>query len=458
MKDFDKLELNHSLLKILEEIGFKEPTEIQNKVIPLALAGKDVIGKSATGSGKTLAFGAPIIEKISKKEGIKALILTPTRELTEQVSKSLSLFSRYKNLKVVSVYGGVSIILQIKDLRDADIVVSTPGRLLDHISRGTIDLSKIKTLVLDEADRMLDMGFFKDVTKIIGYCPKNRQTLLFSATISSEIIKISNIYMNHPVEVSAESHVDPSKLKQIFYDVPSKEKFSLFVHLLKEEHSKLVMVFCNTKRNTRFLESNLQRHNFDALALHGDLNQNQRNRILEHFHKSEKFILVCTDVAARGLDIKNVSHVYNYDSPKTNDEYIHRVGRTARAGKEGKAITILSERDYENFNNVLRDGVLKIDKVPLPKFEKVFFNVPESRERGQRNMNRGRNFRGRADGNSRYGNNRDERRNVDRDFRGHTDRDDKDKREFIHRKNTRNKSFGRQTSKGFSRYSNRSRR
>lgn len=431
---FDKLGLNQGLLKILEEIGFKEPTEIQDKVIPLALAGKDVIGKSATGSGKTLAFGAPIIQKAIRGNGLKALILAPTRELTEQVSKSLLLFSRYKDLKVVSVYGGISINLQIKNLREADIVVGTPGRLLDHISRGTIDLSRIKILVLDEADRMLDMGFFKDVTKIIGYCPKTRQTLLFSATISREIIEISNRYMNHPIEVSAESYVDPSKLEQVFYDVSSKEKFSLLVHLLKEEHSKLVMVFCNTKRNTRFLGSNLQRHGFDALALHGDLNQNQRNRILEHFHKSEKFILVCTDVAARGLDIKNVSHVYNYDSPKTSDEYIHRVGRTARAGKEGKAITILSERDYENFNRVLNDGVLKIEKVPSPEFQKVFFNVSELKERGQIN------------------------RKMTRDFRGHADRGGRDRKQFMHRRHTRSRSFGRRISKGFSKYGNRYRR
>ncbi len=425
MKDFDKLGLNQGLLKILEEIGFKEPTEIQYKVIPLALAGKDVIGKSATGSGKTLAFGAPIIEKIEKGSGLKTLILTPTRELTEQVSKSLSLFSRYKNLKVVSVYGGVSISLQIKNLREADIVVCTPGRLLDHISRGTIDLSRIKILVLDEADRMLDMGFFEDVTKIIEYCPKIRQTLLFSATISNEIIEISKKYMIHPIEVSAESYVDPSKLEQIFYDVSSKEKFSLLVHLLKEEHSKLVMVFCNTKRNVKFLGDNLRRYDFDVLALHGDLNQNQRNRILEHFHKSEKFILVCTDVAARGLDIKNVSHVYNYDSPKTSNEYIHRVGRTARAGREGKAITILSERDYENFNRVLRDGVLKIEKVQLPEFKKVFFHRPILKRREAGYRNRGR------------------------EFRGHINRD----RRPVHSRHTGSRSFHKGNQRGFGRHS-----
>ncbi len=455
MKDFDKLGLNQSLLKILEEIGFKEPTEIQYKVIPLALAGKDVIGKSATGSGKTLAFGAPIIEKIRKGYGLNTLILTPTRELTEQVSKSLSLFSRYKDLKVVSVYGGVSISLQIKNLRDADIAVGTPGRLLDHISRGTINLSRIKILVLDEADRMLDMGFFKDVTKIIGHCPKNRQTLLFSATISNEIIEISKRYMNHPVEVSAESYIDPSKLKQVFYDVSSKKKFSLLVHLLKEERSKLVMVFCNTKRNTRFLGDNLQRQGFDALALHGDLNQNQRNRILEHFHKSEKFILVCTDVAARGLDIKNVSHIYNYDSPKTSEEYIHRVGRTARAGKEGKAITLLSERDYENFSRVLRDSVLKIEKISLPEFKEVFFNMSELKVGGI-NRNRGRYFRvrenrGGRDGRRNAGRDfrgrenrggRDGRRNAGRDFRGRENRGGRDGRQFT-RGRTGGRGFGR---------------
>jgi len=389
MKNFNELGLDKNLLRIFEEIGFDELTEIQEKVIPLAVAGKDVIAKSATGSGKTLAFGFPIIEKIKIRGGLQTLILTPTRDLAEQISKSLKIFSKYKPLKIITIYGGVSLNPQIEDLKEAEIVIGTPGRILDHLSKKTINLSKIKILVLDEADRMLDMGFIKDVTDIIYRCPKNRQTLLFSATISDEIMSIAKRYMINPVPVSAESYVDPSKLKQVFYDISQKEKFSLLAHLLKNESSKLVMVFCNTKRTANLIGNNLKRYEFDALILHGGLNQNQRKKILEHFHKSEKFILVCTDVAARGLDIKNVSHIYNYDSPKTSIDYIHRIGRTARAGKDGKAITLLSDRDYENFRRINNDSSLNIEQIQLPKFETFFVEVSKpKRNMGFRRGNR----------------------------------------------------------------------
>ena len=404
MKSFKEIGLSQGLLKVLEDIHFSEPSEIQEKVIPLALAGKDVIGGSATGSGKTLAFGAPIIQKIKTGEGLQALVLTPTRELAQQVSKAISVFSKYNPLRIVSIYGGVSLGPQINDLKSTNIVVGTPGRILDHLSRKTINLSKIKFLVLDEADRMLDMGFYKDVTEIIHKCPKDRQTLLFSATVSADIAEIARRHMNHPIEVSVESYVDPSKLEQIFYEVSSKEKFSLLVHLLKNEGSKLVMVFCNTKRNARSIGDNLRRYGFDAMALHGDLHQNKRNQIIEHFHKSEKFILVCTDVAARGLDIKNVSHIYNYDSPKTSTEYIHRIGRTARAGKEGKAITILSERDFENFRRVLNDPALHIKHTTPQEFDKKPINMSSSERQGRSrfsgNRGRGGNFRGRERSNT----------------------------------------------------------
>ncbi len=407
MNKFKEIGLSQNLVRVLEEIKFEEPTEIQEKVIPLALAGKDVIGESATGSGKTLAFGAPIIENIERGKFLQALILTPTRELAEQVSKSLMAFSKYSSLKVVSVYGGVSLNPQIDDLRRAEIAVGTPGRILDHIARRTINLSKVRFLVLDEADRMFDMGFFEDVTKIIGHCSRERQTFLFSATISQEILEISKRYMHNAVEVSVEHYVDSSKLEQSYYEVSSREKFSLLVHLLKKEESKLVLVFCNTKRNADIIGKNLKRYGLDSSVLHGGLAQNKRTRVLESFHKSDKLILVCTDVAARGLDIKNLSHVYNYDSPKTSTEYIHRAGRTARAGKEGKVITILSEKDYENFRNVLRDDSLKIEKIPVPEFEKVFVKMNDdghrgsfggSRERGRGGFSRGGSGFGRREG------------------------------------------------------------
>jgi len=279
------------------------------------------------------------------------LILTPTRELAEQVKDALKRF--YRSLKIMAVYGGVSINPQIQYLPSANVVVATPGRLLDHLGRGTIDLSRIKLLVLDEADRMLDMGFINDVEDIMRACPKNRQTLFFSATISKEIEELADDYMKNPEFISVTKHVDPSKLKQVYYDVQKNIKLSLLVHLLKEEESKLVMVFCNTRRTTDFVTKNLRANDVNAVAIHGGLSQNKRTRTMELFNGNHAGILVCTDVAARGLHIDNVSHIYNYEIPKDANDYVHRIGRTARAGEEGKAINLLCDNDYDNYTRVI---------------------------------------------------------------------------------------------------------
>ena len=419
--EFGKLGLSAGMLKVLSDSGIDSPTDIQAKAIPLVLAGRDVLGSSATGSGKTIAFGTPIIERLDAGNGIQTLILAPTRELAEQVGKTLEKYSKHAGLRVVEIYGGVSIVPQKHDLRSADIVVGTPGRILDHLRNDSLDLSKIRFLVLDEADRMLDMGFIDDVVTIINKCPKERQTLLFSATISSDISRIAKHYMNEPVLVESESQVDPAKLHQIYYDTPSNLKFSLLVHLLKEERKGLVMVFCNTRRNADYVVHNLERNGIDAIAIHGGLAQNKRSRVMEEFHSSKALILVCTDVAARGLDIKNVSHIYNFDVPKTSTEYIHRIGRTARAGKEGIAITIVSQRDYDSFRNVLRDPAITIKQVPMPEIQSIpvrfreetsdrdnrgrltfggrgrFSGSRERTDRGSSYGGRGRSFGGRGD-------------------------------------------------------------
>ena len=281
MEKFRKLNLSEGILKVIEEEKFHEPTEIQNKTIPLVLSGKDVIGSSATGSGKTLVFGVGVVQGVEKGKGIQALILTPTRELAEQVAKDLRKFSKNFGLNIKEVYGGVSILPQIEALRKTEIVVGTPGRILDHLERRTLNLEKVRFLVLDEADRMLEMGFIRDVEKIIMSCPKKRQTMLFSATIDRDIEKIAKKYMDNPVSAEVESYVDPSKLKQIFYDVPQDKKFSLLVHLLKKERNGLVMVFCNTRQNTDILVNNLKRYDIKAMAIHGGLTQNRRNDIME---------------------------------------------------------------------------------------------------------------------------------------------------------------------------------
>ena len=398
MENFAKLGLSKEVLSVLKIEGFEEPTEIQIKAIPLALAGKDIIGSSATGSGKTLAFASSIIENLKPNKNVQALILTPTRELAEQVAESISNFSKNKNLNVFAVYGGVDIQRQIRNICRTDIVVGTPGRILDHLQRRTLKLNEVKFLVLDEVDRMLDMGFRRDVETIIKQCPIKRQTMLFSATLSSDFDYLVKKYTLNPEEISAKSFVEDSKLKQIYYDVPPSQKFSLLVHLLKKENSELAMIFCSTRRNADVVADNLNESGIKAKAIHGGLVQNKRLNILREFHDKNFNILVCTDVAARGLDIKNVTHIYNYDLPKDSKDYIHRIGRTARAGENGKVINILSNRDYENFQNIKENKSLIIVQEKLPFIEQIRINPDAGKNkkfirRGNSQKRSNRNFR-----------------------------------------------------------------
>jgi len=373
MNTFKDFNLSEQLMNTIEKLGFNSPTEIQSKSIPLIMEGKDVIGESATGSGKTLAFGCGIIDHVTTHGGLQALVLTPTRELAEQVKDALLEISRQKPLFIISVYGGVAINPQIRDLSRANVVVATPGRFLDHLQRRTVNTSKIKILVLDEADRMLDMGFIDDVEKIIKSCPPKRQNMLFSATISSRIAQLANRYMSNPTKITAERMVDPDKLKQVYYDSKRDTKLSLLVHLLQHENSELVMVFSNTRRNTDFVVKNLRVNKIDAIAIHGGLTQNRRGKTIKSFNKGEVGVLVCTDVAARGLDINNVSHIYNYDIPIDPIDYIHRIGRTARAGEEGKAINLLCEMGHTNFRKILsKYKSFKIEKAEIPEFKKIY--------------------------------------------------------------------------------------
>jgi ATP-dependent RNA helicase DeaD len=436
MENFRKLKISEEILKALSEMKFENPTEIQEKAIPFVLQGRDVIAGASTGSGKTLAFGSGIIQNCEKLGRIQALILVPTRELAEQVCKSFKNFSKYKSLEIAAIYGGVSINPQIKQLYHADVVVGTPGRILDHLERRTIDLSEVKILVLDEADRMLDMGFIDDVESIIKRCPEFRQTLLFSATIQGKIGTLAKRYMSDPVEVMAESYVDPSKLTQIYYDVEDNQKFSLLVHLLKNDKSGLVMVFCNTQRNTDFVAKNLKLLGINALAIHGGHSQDKRTRTMDKFHAKDVDVLVCTDVAARGLDIKEVSHVYNYDSPMEANNYVHRIGRTARAGADGKAVNIIAQRDYENFTKIKRQHP-EIERQDVPEFSRVSIGFKHE----SRFDNRG--FRGGFSGNrGRFGGNRNFRRD-DRGF-GNSSGNDRDERSFSRHSNFRSRNSRRE--------------
>ncbi len=412
-----------ALLHSVRERGYLVPSEIQKKSIPEILNGKDVIAGASTGSGKTLAFAAGLVHNVKKDFGIQGLVLTPTRELAEQITNELLDFSKKKDLDVISVYGGVSINDQIRRLPRADIVVGTPGRILDHIDRNSIDLSRINTLVLDEADRMLDMGFRDDVERIIMRCSKKRQTLLFSATISDDIVHLAKRYMHDAVEISAESQVDPSKMEQVYYDVEDGLKYSLLKYLLEHENSKLAMVFCNTRRNVDFVANNLQAEGIEALPIHGGFSQEKRNKILENFHSKKIKVLIATDVAARGLDIDGVTHIYNYDTPPTKKEYVHRIGRTARAGNKGKVINIIASRDYENFHNLMT-GEFNIVLMETPFIEKARIKwIPQGRSMG-RDRDSKFGSRGRSGGFGGRENNRSSGRSPSRGYGGRNSRRD----------------------------------
>ena len=397
-----QIKLQPELQKVFSELGFSTFTEIQEKTIPLIQEGKDIIGQSYTGSGKTLAFGFPSIEKITHGHGIQMLILVPTRELCNQVTKEMEKFSKYKRINVVEVYGGVSINPQIDNLPEADIVVGTPGRLLDHMDRRTINLSKVKILVLDEADRMFDMGFIDDVRKIISHTPKNRQTLLFSATMSDSVIEVVHRHMNNPVKIKVQTHVDKVQLTQHYYDVDASDKFSLLVHLLKTEAREPIIIFCATRRMVDILNRNLMKQGVKSQGLHGGLTQSRRKQVMDAFAEHRLGVIIASDVAARGLDIKDVALVVNYDLPKTSKDYVHRIGRTARAGSKGQVISLLSQQDYENFNHVLQDRSLTIERIELPKFERVPFQMRSQQQFGgsfhnrQSHHSERSNYRGRS--------------------------------------------------------------
>jgi ATP-dependent RNA helicase DeaD len=399
MKMFSELPIDKRIIKALEEIGFIEMTEIQEKAIPACLDGKDVIAQSMTGSGKTAAFGIPIIEKIERGKGIQAVIIGPTRELVNQISAEMEKFSKHKRVEVATIYGGVSIEPQIFKLRHADVVVGTPGRMIDHMQRGSINLNNVKVLVLDEADRMLDMGFIDDIKRIISQMPSKKQTMLFSATMPDEIVYIAKRFMKESVKISGEKHISHKLLKHYYYDTKNDEKLSLLEFLIKKEKPHLAMVFCGTRHVTDFVANELYKANIEAKAIHGGLGQDSRMKILEGFHRGKPHVLVATDVAARGLDIKDVSHIFNYDIPKTVEDYTHRIGRTARFGKEGETISLLSKEDHEHFRKIIQYIDVQRNFVPkefVPR--KIFFRAYGHFHKSfsnRQNNNRRRGFRGR---------------------------------------------------------------
>ena len=364
---FQSLNLSSELLRTLEEVGFDQPTPIQKQVIPVQLNGSDVVGQAQTGTGKTAAFGIPILERLTPREGndgkhsCDALILTPTRELTNQVTEELKKLGKYKNLSLLSIYGGVSIEQQIKLLRKkVNIIVATPGRLLDHLNRGTVDLTQVRHFVLDEADEMLDMGFIQGIHQILKNLPSERQMLLFSATMSPEIKTIAKQYMTEPVtiSVSKQTMVLP-KIDQWFHRIAEWERLEGLCRVLNFYQPEMVLIFCQTKREVDELYRQLRDRDYRVEALHGDYSQYQREQVMQKFRNNDLHVLISTDLAARGIDA-NLEMVINYSIPENPEIYVHRIGRTGRAGRSGKAVTfatIDNSRQIHTIEKLIRTRI-----------------------------------------------------------------------------------------------------
>lgn len=346
--DFGGLNLSHDVLRELDLNGMEKPMPVQEQAIPLLMDGRDLVAEAKTGSGKTLAFAIPIVERVvTSRRFVQALVLTPTRELAEQVAGEVRKMGRGKGVRVACLCGGKSLNPQASLLREGvHVAVGTPGRILDLIGRRILRLDGVCILVLDEADRMLDMGFIDDIRRIISHVPAERQTMLFSATIPDRIRELARSVMREPESISINTEeMTVDEVEQYYYETPQEVKFNTFARVLKTEEPESAIVFCNTKRWAGTLSRLMNRAGFKSDALHGDLTQDQRDRVMSNFRNKRFRYLVATDVAARGLDINDVTHVFNYDLPREQGNYIHRVGRTARAGKSGKAISFITPHE-----------------------------------------------------------------------------------------------------------------
>jgi ATP-dependent RNA helicase RhlE len=361
---FKNLGLSGKLLKAVDAQGYTTPTEIQEQAIPAILEGKDLMGCAQTGTGKTAAFAMPTLDRLSKNETkvtgrgrkIRALVLAPTRELAVQIGDSFRVYGRYTKLRRTIIFGGVSQNHQVRDLNNGvDIVVATPGRLIDLINQKHVDLSHVETLILDEADRMLDMGFIHDLRKIIACVPTSRQTLLFSATIEREVRHLASQWLSHPVDLQlTPDTMTVDKIKQSVYFVEQRQKMRLLADWMREASWKRMLVFTRTKHGADKVAKRLQQAGYDADALHSNKSQNQRQRILERFKSPKSLVLVATDIAARGLDINEVSHVVNFDIPIEAENYVHRIGRTGRAGADGIAISFCNNDERSRLRAIER--------------------------------------------------------------------------------------------------------
>ncbi len=370
MKSFDNFGLSEGMINALKKKGFEAPTPIQELTIPGILGStKDLVAQAQTGTGKTAAFGVPLIELIKENTGyVQAIILTPTRELAIQVAEEINSLKGDRELSIVPIYGGQSMSLQLRSLRNGiDIVVGTPGRVLDHIWSGEMSLGKLSYFVLDEADEMLNMGFIDDVKEILSHTPDDKRTMLFSATMPREIVDIAKNHMREYDELKVESEqLTVSLTDQIYFEVNHSDKFEALCRLIDMEDDFYGLVFCRTKYDADKIANKLSRRGYDAGALHGNMSQVQRERMLNLFRKKRVNILVATDVAARGLDVHDLTHVINYALPQDPKAYIHRIGRTGRAGKEGNAVTFVTPEEYRKLKFITKEAKTDIRKAKLP--------------------------------------------------------------------------------------------
>ncbi len=383
---FTELGLSENILQGVRAMGYVEPTPIQLRAIPLVLAGKDVIGSAQTGTGKTAAFALPILSRLGTAgPGPRALILEPTRELAAQVETAIRDYARFTNLKITVVYGGVGYGRQTDELKaGADIVVATPGRLLDHLEKGTLRLDKVEFLVLDEADRMLDMGFLPDVRHLVEKCPRQRHTALFSATIPPQIETLINWAMHDPETVEIGARRTPAEtVKHVIYPVSDTQKSDLLLKLLDQVSYDSVIVFCRTKHGADRIAGLLKKNQHAVCVLHSNRTQKEREQALQGFRDGRFEVLVATDIAARGLDIADVSHVVNYDVPQHPEDYIHRIGRTGRAESSGDAFTIMTAEDAPHVYAIERFISQKIARVKLPDFDYRYTVLFEEGKPGQ---------------------------------------------------------------------------
>ncbi len=374
---FDYFDILPEIKDGISDMGFSEPTAIQKLAIPPALKGLDIISQAQTGSGKTLAFAIPSLNKVwIPDKSPQILVLTPTRELAIQVAGEFVKISNFmEKLRVLPVYGGQAIGKQTRVLKKGvHVVIGTPGRIIDHINRGNLDVSTISTLVLDEADEMLDMGFIEDIEEIISYTPKQRQTLLFSATISDDVKRIAKKYEKNPKFIKTKDNKgNKPKIKQYYFETPRNKKIQALNNILELYDINLALLFCNTKKQVDFLYKKLKNKGYNVAALHGDMKQVKRDRIMEKFRKSKISILIATDVAARGIDVSNVEVVFNYDLPESDEVYVHRIGRCGRAGSTGYALSFVTGRDVKYLRSIQKFTKTKIKQAKVPTNKEVEF-------------------------------------------------------------------------------------